>query len=149
MLNNESLIQNINLEGFQVVQGQLFKNERRSIMTIFQNEVAFTREAHRDLNNCTAIQILVNVDSKAIIVRPSASTDENAIVWERQLKDTYVPRFSCPCLTKQLYAVWNWNVKYRYKTEGRIVRCEKKVMILYEFSDAKPYDGLAAVKVNE
>ncbi|HCS35971.1 MAG TPA: hypothetical protein DIW48_04630 [Sphaerochaeta sp.] len=148
MLNNESLIQNITLDGFQVVQGQLFKNERSPVMTIYTNEVAFAREAHAALNNCAAIQLLVNVGNRTIIVRPSASTDEHAIVWERQLKDTYVPRFHCPCLTRQLYALWNWNTNYRYKTDGRLVRCEKKVMILFDFNEAKPFDGLAAVNEN-
>jgi len=149
MLNNEPLIQNITLDGFQVVQGQLFKNERSPVMTIYKNEVSFAREAHAVLNNCAAIQVLVNVESKAIIVRPSASTEEHAIVWERQLKDTYIPRLLCPALTRQLYALWDWNTKYKYRTDGRIVRCERKVMILFNFNEAKPFDGLATVKADE
>jgi hypothetical protein len=149
MLKNESLIQNITLDGFQLVQGQLFKNERSPVMTVYKNEVAFSKEAHVALNNCAAIQILVNADKKMMLIIPSASTDENAIVWERQLKDTYVPRFRCPGLTRQLYAQWDWNTRYRYKTDGRLVRSERKVGLLFDFNEAKPFDGLVAVREDE
>jgi hypothetical protein len=115
---------------------------------MYKNEVSFTREAHRDLNNCAAIQMLIHVENKIVIIMPSTSTDENAIAWDRQLKDTSASKFFCPCLTNRLYALWDWNTKYKYKTDGRIVYCDKKVMILFDFNDAKPYDGLALAKEN-
>jgi len=31
----------------------------------------------------------------------------------------------------------------------RLVRYEKKVMILFDFNEAKPFDGLATVRENE
>lgn len=111
--------------------------------------MAFSKEAHVVLNNCGAIQTLVNADKKTILVTPSASTDGNAILWEMQLRDTYVPRFRCPGLIKQLYAQWDRIIRYRYKTASLMVRCERKVGLLFDYHETKPFDGLVAVREDE
>ena len=92
------IIEKVTMDGFKVVSSAMFSNEKPPSMTIFPNEIAFSREAHAYLNYCAAIQIMINSNEKKIMIKSAPSTDENSIVWKDKLKETYIPRFNCPKL---------------------------------------------------
>ena len=141
-MNYETMIiEKVTMDGFKVVSSKMFTNEKAPTMTIFQNEIAFSREAHEYLNYCAAIQMMLNTEERKIMIKAAPSTDENSIVWKNKLKETYIPRINCPKLTRPLFRIWQWNQDYRYKAEGRLVRCDKKPILLFDFNEAKSYSA--------
>ena len=143
------LMENVSMDGFQVVSSKLFSNEKPPAMTIFRNEISFSREAHGYLNYCVAIQIMINSKEKKVMIKAAPSTDENSICWKEKLKESYIPRFNCPKLTKPLFSMWGWDTDYRYRTEGRLVKCDKKPILLFDFNEAKAYLGKEMPKKND
>lgn len=143
------LMENVSMDGFQVVSSKMFSNERLPAMTIFRNEISFSREAHDYLNYCVAIQIMINSKEKKVMIKAAPSADENSISWKDKLKESYIPRFNCPKLTIPLFSMWGWDTNYRYRTEGRLVKCDKKPILLFDFNEAKAYLGKELPKKDE
>ena len=137
-MNYQTMImESVRMEGFQIVSSSLFSNEKPPLMTIFKDEISFSREAHGYLNYCAAIQILINSEERKIMIKSAPSTDENSITWKNKLKETYIPRFTCPRLTRPLFSIWEWDINCRYRVEGRLVKCANKPLLLFDFSEAK------------
>ena len=141
-MNYQTMImENVSMDGFQVVSSSLFSNEKPPAMTIFKDEISFSREAHGYLNYCVAIQILINSGERKVMMKSAPSTDENSITWKDKLKESYIPRFTCPKLTRPLFSMWKWDINNRYRAEGRLVKCANKPILLFDFSAAKAYRG--------
>ncbi len=136
---DSSFFSNIDLKDFQIVHGQFFKVDKLPYMNVFPKEIAFAREAHEMLHNCECIQILINEEGRTIVVKAAPSSDENSVRWARNTKDTYIPRYTCPKLTAHLYMKWGWDDRYRYKTDGVLVHCDGKPVILFDFNKATAY----------
>ena len=130
----------ISLDGYEIVSENLFRNEKAPTMTIFKEQISFSREAHTELKNCAGVQILINYTEMSVIVRPSMHLDSDSTInWNRSYSDGYIPRFTCPKLTRPIYSTWKWDENKRYKTDGRIVRCKKEIMLLFDFKNAASY----------
>ena len=138
-MSDPSIFTAIDLTGFQVVHGQFFKVDKLPYMNIFPREISFARETHEMLHNCESIQILINEEGKTIVIKAAPSSEENSVRWVRNTKDTYIPRYTCPKLTAHIYTKWGWNSKYRYKTDGVLVHCDGKPVILFDFNKALAY----------
>lgn len=144
---NTHYIEDISLKGFIVVKHQLFERERLPTMTLFSRKVSFSRECHDVLDGCESIQIMVNYEHRQIIVKPSASSDEDSLVWRNdKLKNPNVGDIGCPLLTLRLYKEWKLNPRYRYKTQGKLVKSDRKLMILFDFNSADTYEGIKLVE---
>lgn len=139
-------IEDINLKGFIVVEHQFFEKEKIPSMSLFRRKVTFNKESHILLDKCQAIQMMVNFESRQIIARPMSSADEDSIIWHNEkLKDPFVSDIGCPLMTTRIYKEWKLNPNYRYKTRGRLVKSEKKLMLLFDFNEADAYEGIKLV----
>lgn len=145
----ESDIKSISLDGFQLVKSKYFSRMSEPVMSLFPTAISFSVAAHEALNRCESIEILVNEDKKSILVKPSMSSkDSEAVKWQRGKEKPKYSRIECSIFTKKLFSVWKLDNKYSYKTMGKIVQCDKKVMILFDFSEAEVWDGSKMVKEN-
>lgn len=140
-MNSEALIENINLKGYQIVESRMFRKTNIPSMNLFPTAISFNRDCHLALNNCDNIQIMVNLETKTVLIKSCTSSDENAILWERGTKSTYIPRFTCEDLTKLLFSVWKLDRNYHYRVGGRLVKADSKLMLLFDFKDYETYDG--------
>ncbi len=136
---DSGILTSLDLSGFQIIHDQFFRVDKTPYMNIFPKEIAFAREAHEMLHNCECIQILINEEAKSIVVKAAPSSEENSILWARKTKNTYIPRYTCPKLTARLYSKWEWDIKYRYRTDGVLVHCDGKPMLLFDFTKALSY----------
>ena len=144
MISTEMIIKDVNLEGFQVVSSQYFSRLLEPSMTLFNTAVSFSTSAINALQNCEAIQILISEKDKSIIVRPCASKEKNAILWGKGKHSGN--RLECSAFTRQLFEDWNLDAALRYKAFGRLVQCENKVMLLFNFENCEAWNGNKTVK---
>lgn len=143
-------IEDISLKGFIVVKHEFFRQERTPAMAIFRRRITFGKECHLALGKCQSVQMMVNYDSRQIIVRPISSSEEDTLVWYKEdLKNPFVGDFACPLLTSKLFREWGFDQRYRYKTKGRIVKSDRKLMLIFDFNEADIYDGIKLVKRHE
>ena len=131
-------IQDINMEGFQVVSSDLFCNYQRAdapTITLWIDQISFSNAAVNALNNCERVRMEVNTQTKGILLIPVSTKDKDGIRWMLMGKDQPQGRkLECRAFAEKLFKVWKWDKNRVYKASGRIVVSDQKVMLYFDFS---------------
>ena len=98
----------------------------------------FNKASVTALNSCERIRIEVNPNDQRILLIPVNSRDKDAVRWVMG-KDLQPRKIECLRFTSQLFESWDWNEGNVYRTIGRIVSSDKKVMLLFDFSDPETW----------
>lgn len=141
-------IEKISLDGFQVVKNSYFSRQNEPSMTLFKSAVSFSRSAYEALNRCDSIEILVNEKKRCIIIKPVSSKEGDAVRWVKGKEKPSVTKIECSAFAKQLFSAWKLKDQYRYRTVGRIVQSDSKIMMLFDFNNAETWNGYKMVKEN-
>ena len=131
-------IREVSLDGFQVVSGDMFRNVTRlniPTITLWYNSISFSKASVAALNNCERIRIEVNPKTRCILLVPVNVKDKDAVRWVKNGKEIQARKIDCIAFTSQLFDGWGWDRKRVYRTAGRIVSSDKKIMLLYDFSN--------------
>ena len=145
-------IMEISREGFQVVSGETFRKPLRVNMpaiTLWYNSISFNKASVTALNSCERIRIEVNPADQRILLIPVTSRDKDAVRWVMG-KELQPRKIECLRFTSQLFESWDWDEGNVYRTIGRIVSSDKKVMLLFDFRDPEtwPMKGKATAMKN-
>ncbi|MDE7192601.1 MAG: hypothetical protein K2O14_01405 [Oscillospiraceae bacterium] len=139
----------ISMEGFQVVSGELFVHppaKKEASCTIWYTSISFSKASLYALNCCERIRIEVNSKTKCILLVPVTAKDKDGIRWVKGIKETTTRKIECKAFTSQLYKTWGLNPNMVYRTYGRIVAANNKIMLLFDFSDSKSWRSKIEVK---
>lgn len=146
MMNDDFIICDIALDGFQVVKSQYFSRQLEPAMTIWETSVSFNAYAYASMNNCEAIQLLINYNKRCIVVKPVSSREPEAIIWKRSASKPNYKKLECSAFARRLFETWGLDKSYRYRTTGRVVQCDKKIMLLFDFSSPEVWKGTKLVR---
>lgn len=138
-------INEISLDGFQVVRGQYFSRQLEPSFTIWYSSVSFNTAAFNALNNCESISIMVNNNTRCVIIKPIPSKDRDAISWLKPPDSKKYRKLECSKFTHQLYDLWGMDKELHYRTNGRLVKADKKLMLLFDFSKPEAWRGVKMV----
>ena len=142
-------VQEISLEGFQVVGAELFAHYQRlnvPMVTLWDNAIGFSKAAISALNNCDHVRIEVNLEKKGIVLIPVTSKDKDGIRWMKTGNEIQGRKLECRLFTGPLFQAWKWNTDYVYRTPGRIVVCDQKVMLFFDFTSPESWPFKAKTK---
>lgn len=134
-------IMEISREGFQVVSGETFRKPVRvniPAITLWYNSISFNKASVIALNSCERIRIEVNPADQRILLIPVTSRDKDAVRWVMG-KDLQPRKIECLRFTSQLFESWDWEAGNVYRSTGHIVSSDKKVMLLFDFSDPETW----------
>ncbi len=146
MAQDDFVIGDISMDGFQVVRGQYFSRQLEPAMTLWNTSISFNVPAYNALNNCESVQLLVNPDTKRILVKPAPSKGSDAINWIKDPSDPKTTKLECSMFAKQLFETWGWDQTLRYRTNGKLVKFDRKLMLLFDFSRPEKWKGMKLVK---
>ena len=135
-------LKEVSLNGFQVVSGDMFRQATRlnlPAITLWYNSISFSKATVTALNNCERIRIEVNPGTRCILLIPVTSKDKDAVRWVKTGKEVQPRKIECLAFTSRLFDGWGWNKKNVYRTTGRIVSSDKKIMLLFNFSDPETW----------
>lgn len=127
-------IGDISLDGFQTVKGHYFSRQLEPYMIIRETSIAFSASAYQALNCVANVHIMVNQTNRKIVVRPVSSEESDSISWIKNSGSPKSKPIECTAFTRPLYDIWKWHPKTKYKVYGRLVKSEKKLMLLFDFS---------------
>ena len=139
---NTEMIPEISREGFQVVSGDMFRHMQRisqPSVTLWYNSISFSKASILALNSCERIRIEVNSKTKCILIVPVTMKDRDNVHWVKNIKDPQARKIECKAFTSQLFDTWGWDRESVYRAVGRIVSSEKKVMLLFDFSEPESW----------
>ena len=139
MINAQAAgIKEISTEGFQVVGGEMFKHATRKSepsCSISFNSISFNKMSVSALNSCERVRIEINPKTKCVLIVPVTAKDKDGIRWTKNIKEPVGKKMECRAFTTQLYEMWRWEPELGYRAIGEIVCADKKVMLLYDFSE--------------
>ncbi|MCM1364332.1 MAG: hypothetical protein NC122_03945 [Faecalibacterium sp.] len=141
-------IKTVSLEGFQVVQRKYFCHQAEPTMTIWNTAIAFNAASHDALNNCESIEVRIKEKEKCIAIRPIPSKEREAVQWIRGYKNSKYNRIECTQFARQLFESWKLDSQYHYRTVGRLVQYDKKLALLFDFSQNEMRSGSKLIRVN-
>lgn len=150
MISNDA-IPEFSRDGFQVVSGEMFKHMQRLSLpsvTLWYNSISFSKASVVALNNCERIRVEVNPSTKCMLIVPVTEKDKDNIRWVKNIKDPQARKIECKAFTSKLFGTWGWNENYVYRTTGRVVSVDKKVMLLFDFSDPESWPWKERAKAN-
>lgn len=131
----------INIDGFQVVKGDMFQvSYRRQAITlsIWSDEISFSKAAIDALHGCERVRIEINPSTRNILIIPVTEQDKDNVRWAKTSSDGIKPRkINCARFSKLLYKTWGWDPEMAYKAEGKVVTYNQKVLLLFDFSKAE------------
>lgn len=143
----KSEIEEVSLEGFQVVSVSYFTNHtfcRTPTCTFWPTGITFNKLALSALNNSERIRIEINSEKKCILIIPVTMKDKDSILWRKNVKEYAPRRIESIRFSTTIYELWGWNPECSYRAAGRIVSAESKVMLLFDFN--KPETWKVKVK---
>ena len=133
----------ISLEGFQVVSGDYFyapsKLQAPSLTIWSEGYIGFCKQDLILLNACENILVQVNTETRKILVSPTTSKDKDAVRWLKKADPPEARKLTSKKLTDRLYDAWKWDSNRIYRTIGRLVTANNKVMLLFDFSEPESW----------
>lgn len=135
-------IQEIDISGFQVVSGDCFHGNYRlnlPLLTIWHTCISFSKAALTALNNCERVRIEVDSRSKRILIIPVTTADKDGVRWMKPGKVPEARKLDCKDFTMELYRQWEWYPDHVYRTVGRLVKVDQKLMLLFDFGKCESW----------
>jgi hypothetical protein len=133
-------IEEMSLEGFQVVRADMFLHLPRkgeATCTVWPTKISFNKLALSALNFCEFVRIEINPSSKCMLIVPVTSKDRDGIRWVKGQRSFTVRNMESRQFGDQLYSSWGLDPEFNYRATGRLVSSNGKVMLLFNFSDAE------------
>lgn len=130
-------IEEMTLEGFQIVSASMFHHPPRkceATCTIWPTRISFNKLTLEKLHYCDYIKIQVNPTTKCLLLSPVTSSDKDSIRWVKGEKEKFLRNLESKAFGEQLYQKWGLDADYNYRTVGRLVTVNQKVMILFDFN---------------
>ena len=140
------VIGDISMDGFQVVRGLYFSRMLEPSLKLWNTAISFHVPAYSALNNCESVQMLVNLEQRKILVKPVPSKEPDAINWIRDPAKPKTTKMECSLFTRQLFTKWGWDDTYQYRTNGKLVKFDKKLMLLFDFNRPELWQGMKLVR---
>lgn len=140
----------VSMDGYQVVSSSMFSHFPKTSepsCTLWYTSISFGKSAVKALNACDRVLIQVNAKSRGILIVPVSSKDKDGIPWLRDSKIVEAKKMDCKAFTSQLYQTWGFDPEYVYRSYGRVVKAENKVMLLFEFKNCESWKCRTKEKV--
>ena len=97
---------------FQIVRGDMFSRITDPVMRVTPSTITCNRQCTGKLPESSYVEILMNPVERAIVVRPCAEDDPNAVMWRKDTGATY--------LCGILYDIMGWDETYSYKLPATV-----------------------------
>ena len=137
-------IEEIDLSGFEIVNKTMFMPPPRryeATCTLGPSNIGFSKQCAKDLNECDHIRMDVNYNNRKLVISPTTANNPNGIPWVNRKRDgTYdMCKMESVRFFSALYKTWQLDVDLRYRSAGRIVAANGKIMLLFDFNTAESW----------
>ena len=141
-------LEEVGLQGFQLVKSQYFARQVDPVMTLWETAVSFGTAAYAALDKCEFVNVYVDYDKRKILIKPTTSKDPDAIKWIKNMDKPASVRLECTLFARHVFEAWKYDKSFRYRTYGKLVQSDKKVMLLFDFTSPEVWKGQKMVREN-
>ena len=134
------LAKDFSYDGYQVVRRELFAHLREPAVVIRRDSVTFNTACISGLEDAVYIQILVNQDSKKMVVRKCEENDKDALRWCIAKPDKRKSRkMSNRIFSAMMYEMMGWDLDCRYKILGHKITYEDETIYVFDLQETEIY----------
>lgn len=134
------LAKDFSYDGYQVVRRKLFAHLREPAVVIRRDSVTFNTACISGLEDAVYIQILVNQDSKKMVVRKCEENDKDALRWCIAKPDKRKSRkMSNRIFSAMMYEMMGWDLDCRYKILGHKITYEDETIYVFDLQETEIY----------
>ena len=132
------LAEDFSYDGYQVVRRELFAHLREPAVVIRRDSVTFNTTCIAGLEDAVYIQILVNQDSKRMVVRKCEENDKDALRWCVAKPDKRKSRkMTNKIFSAMMYEMMGWNLDCRYKILGYKITFEDETIYVFDLMETE------------
>ena len=128
--------------GYQVVRGEFFAHIFEPSFTFNSNKVAVNTACVKKLPEVEYVQILVNPETKMLVVRPCSEEEKDSFRWCSNGKRA-PKQINCRIFFAKVISLMGWNSDYRYKLLGKLVRSNGELLFVFDLSTPEIYTRTA------
>lgn len=132
------LAEDFSYDGYQVVRRELFAHLREPAVVIRRDSVTFNTACIAGLGDAVYIQILVNQDSKRMVVRKCEENDKDALRWCVAKPDKRKSRkMTNKIFSAMMYEMMGWNLDCRYKILGHKITFKDETIYVFDLMETE------------
>ena len=106
-------------DGYQVVRGEFFAHTFEPSITFCGSKLYVNMACLNKLPTVEYIQILVNQDTKKLVIRPCREDEKDSFRWCSNTAKRKPKQVICRVFFAKLAEMMNWDSSYRYKLMGK------------------------------
>lgn len=128
--------------GYQVVRREFFSHTFEPMLKFNYNSICFNAACIRKLPSAMFVQVLVNRQTKQLLVKECTEDAKDAVRWclpdiksgkrkPREVKGTI--------FTGMIFDMMGWSVNYRYKLLGTVISVNSERIVVFRLEDCETY----------
>ena len=121
-------------DGFQVVRGEFFSHIYEPSFTLNLNKISVNMACIRKLPDVEYVQILVHPEEKNLVIRPCKEEEKDSFRWKTSGKKVSPKQVTCKVFFAKIYALMGWNLDYRYKLLGKLIRSNGQLLFVFDLT---------------
>lgn len=127
---------------FQVVRGEFFAHIKEPSISFKGNKIAINAACIRRFPDTDYVQILVNSEDKKLVVRPCGEDEKDSFVWCSQGAKRGSKQVNCKVFFAKIMNLMGWNLDYRYKLLGKLVRSAGELVFSFDLTCTETYPAI-------
>lgn len=128
-----------NYDGFQVVRGEFFSHVYEPSFTLNQNKISVNMACIRKLPDVEYVQILVHPEERNLVIRPCNEEEKDSFRWKTNGKKVSPKKVTCKIFFAKIYELMGWNLDYRYKLLGKLIRSNGELLFVFNLNNPEIY----------
>ena len=131
-------IKDFNFDGFQVVRGEFFAHLLEPSVTFNKCKLYVNMACLKKLPNIDFVQILVNSNDKKLAIRPCSGEEKDSFLWSTAQRKP--KQISCKIFSAMIFSLMNWNLEYRYKLLGKLIKSNEEYLFIFDLNSSEMYE---------
>lgn len=134
------LEQEFSFDGYQVVRWELFAHQRDPAVVIRRDSIAFNTACIRGLEDTVYILVLINPDTRRMVIKKCTEDDKNALRWCVSRPEKRVSRkVSSKQFSAMLYKLLDWDEDCRYKILGYRISVDSEPVYIFDLLEPEVF----------
>ena len=121
--------------GYQVVRREFFAHTQEPALCFCRYQLYVNAACLKKLPTVDHVQVLVNQDTKKLVIRPCGEDEKDSFSWRSQSKTKSRPkRITCRIFYVKIMDLMGWDPESRYKLLGKLIRSNDEQLLLFDLT---------------
>lgn len=138
----ETVVESVDLQGFEVARREFFSHTFECSVSFRIDSIMFNTATLKKLPNIRYVHLLVNPEAKKVVIKSCDVDAKDSIRWcqYNEIKDQRTPkRILCRIFAAKVFDMMDWNIEYRYKIQGNIIRSPEETIIVFDLNEPEVF----------